>query len=137
MRLTTYNSVYARRVFPCPWTCVSRSGESVAKPLLYYENNITGTVNLLKAMEKHGVDKIVFSSSATVYGEPDEVRSHRVGYHMHARCSLVESISMITSRFVLVCLFVFVYGVKRSSDLMRTWAKCLNADTNRDCLNEL
>lgn len=43
-------------------------GESVQKPLWYYENNITGTLNLLKVMEKFGCDRIVFSSSATVYG---------------------------------------------------------------------
>ena len=43
-------------------------GESVAQPLRYYENNISGTINLLKAMEKYGCKKIVFSSSATVYG---------------------------------------------------------------------
>ncbi len=48
-------------------------GESVSKPLLYYENNIFGTVNLCKAMEKAGVKRIVFSSSATVYGKPDSV----------------------------------------------------------------
>lgn len=48
-------------------------GESVAKPLLYYENNISGTVNLLKLMAEYGVKKLVFSSSATVYGEPKEV----------------------------------------------------------------
>ena len=45
-------------------------GESVAKPWLYYENNIYGTLVLLKVMEKHNVKKIVFSSSATVYGDP-------------------------------------------------------------------
>ena len=44
-------------------------GESVEKPLTYYENNIQGTVNLLKAMSATGVKKIVFSSSATVYGD--------------------------------------------------------------------
>lgn len=44
-------------------------GESVEKPLKYYENNIGGTVNLLDAMAKHDVKRIVFSSSATVYGE--------------------------------------------------------------------
>ena len=44
-------------------------GESVEKPLEYYENNIGGTINLLKAMTKSGVNKIVFSSSATVYGD--------------------------------------------------------------------
>jgi UDP-glucose 4-epimerase len=46
-------------------------GESVQKPLLYYENNVVGTVTLLGAMAKHGVRRIVFSSSATVYGEPE------------------------------------------------------------------
>lgn len=44
-------------------------GESVEKPLKYYENNVGGTINLLKCMKKHGVNKIIFSSSATVYGE--------------------------------------------------------------------
>ena len=48
-------------------------GESMAQPLLYYENNITGTVNLLQAMGKHGCKNIVFSSSATVYGDPASV----------------------------------------------------------------
>ena len=43
-------------------------GESVEKPLEYYSNNITGTLVLLKAMREHNVKKIVFSSSATVYG---------------------------------------------------------------------
>ena len=45
-------------------------GESVAMPLEYYHNNITGTLILCQAMRKHGVKKIVFSSSATVYGNP-------------------------------------------------------------------
>ena len=45
-------------------------GESVEKPLWYYENNIQGTLNLLKAMQKHGCHEIIFSSSATVYGDP-------------------------------------------------------------------
>lgn len=48
-------------------------GESVEKPLLYYHNNLTGTFNLLEVMEKHGVNRIVFSSSATVYGMPKSV----------------------------------------------------------------
>lgn len=48
-------------------------GESVAKPLFYYENNIGGTVNLLKAMAKGDCKSIVFSSSATVYGDPASV----------------------------------------------------------------
>jgi len=48
-------------------------GESVAKPLLYYSNNITGTLNLCKAMGEFGVNNIVFSSSATVYGDPERI----------------------------------------------------------------
>ena len=42
-------------------------GESVEEPLKYYENNISGTLNLLEAMKAHDVKKIIFSSSATVY----------------------------------------------------------------------
>ncbi len=45
-------------------------GESVAKPLEYYDNNITGTLNLCRVMQAHDVKNIVFSSSATVYGQP-------------------------------------------------------------------
>lgn len=48
-------------------------GESVSKPLSYYHNNITGTLYLCEAMKKHGVFNLVFSSSATVYGDPHEV----------------------------------------------------------------
>lgn len=46
-------------------------GESVSKPLEYYENNIAGTLNLCKAMRAHGVKNLIFSSSATVYGEQE------------------------------------------------------------------
>ncbi|MGO4999553.1 UDP-glucose 4-epimerase GalE [Oceanisphaera sp. W20_SRM_FM3] len=45
-------------------------GESVAQPLRYYDNNVNGTLVLVNAMQKAGVFKLVFSSSATVYGEP-------------------------------------------------------------------
>lgn len=45
-------------------------GESVAKPLEYYHNNITGTLILCDVMREHGVKNIIFSSSATVYGDP-------------------------------------------------------------------
>ncbi len=45
-------------------------GESAQKPLLYYENNVQGTITLLRALEKAGVRTFVFSSSATVYGDP-------------------------------------------------------------------
>lgn len=48
-------------------------GESVAVPLKYYHNNITGTLVLAEVMQKYGVKKMVFSSSATVYGMPERV----------------------------------------------------------------
>ena len=48
-------------------------GESCEIPLRYFDNNLTGTLNLLKVMEKHNVKSLVFSSSATVYGKPKTV----------------------------------------------------------------
>ncbi len=48
-------------------------GESVARPLDYYDNNVAGTINLLGAMEEAGVRTFIFSSSATVYGDPASV----------------------------------------------------------------
>ena len=55
-------------------------GESVAKPLLYYENNVMGTVHLISAMKAHSVKTLVFSSSATVYG-----KQSRFQFRPHAR----------------------------------------------------
>lgn len=46
-------------------------GESVQKPLLYYRNNLVSLINILELMPKHGVKGIIFSSSCTVYGQPD------------------------------------------------------------------
>lgn len=48
-------------------------GESCEIPLAYYDNNLNGTITLLEIMEKHGVKNLVFSSSATVYGDPETV----------------------------------------------------------------
>lgn len=48
-------------------------GESVEQPLRYYDNNVNGTLVLVNAMQKAGVFKLVFSSSATVYGEPQQM----------------------------------------------------------------
>ncbi len=48
-------------------------GESVAKPLEYYDNNVNGSLVLARAMRKAGVKRLVFSSSATVYGDPQQV----------------------------------------------------------------
>lgn len=48
-------------------------GESVAQPMLYYDNNVSGTLQLLEAMQQASVKTIVFSSSATVYGTPEKM----------------------------------------------------------------
>ncbi|XP_048047037.1 UDP-glucose 4-epimerase isoform X1 [Megalobrama amblycephala] len=48
-------------------------GESVEQPLRYYRVNLTGTINLLEVMQSHGVRNLVFSSSATVYGDPQKL----------------------------------------------------------------
>lgn len=48
-------------------------GESVAKPLMYYRNNLDSTITLLEVMSEYKVKKFVFSSSATVYGDPEEL----------------------------------------------------------------
>ena len=48
-------------------------GESVAKPHFYYQNNITGTLNLCELMNEYGCKRMIFSSSATVYGDPTQI----------------------------------------------------------------
>ena len=48
-------------------------GESVSKPVTYYQNNVSTILNLLEAMQNHNVKKLVFSSSATVYGNPKKI----------------------------------------------------------------
>ena len=51
----------------------SQVGESMTDPLKYYDNNLHGTMVLLQSMVEHGVDKIVFSSTAATYGEPEQI----------------------------------------------------------------
>ena len=51
----------------------SQVGESMTNPLKYYDNNICGTKTLLEALVAHGIDKIVFSSTAATYGEPERI----------------------------------------------------------------
>ena len=51
----------------------SQVGESMVKPLKYYDNNLCGTKTLLDALVAHGIDKIVFSSTAATYGEPENI----------------------------------------------------------------
>jgi UDP-glucose 4-epimerase len=69
-------------------------GESVAQPLRYYDNNVAGTVTLCEAMERHGVRSLVFSSTATVYGDPESlpiVESARLSpaHHPYGRSKLM------------------------------------------------
>ena len=51
----------------------SQVGESMKDPLKYYSNNLCGTEVLLESMVVHGIDKIVFSSTAATYGEPESI----------------------------------------------------------------
>jgi UDP-glucose 4-epimerase len=55
------------------FAALSLVGESVREPELYYRNNVCGTLNLLEAMREFGTGKLVFSSTAAVYGEPESV----------------------------------------------------------------
>jgi len=68
----TLEPVFAANRFDAVMHFCARSlvGESVAKPYEYYANNVTGTLNLLEAMRRHGVDRLVFSSTAAVFGQP-------------------------------------------------------------------
>jgi len=66
------NEVFDREKIDCVihFAGLKAVGESVHKPLEYYHNNLTGTLHLLDVMRAHGVKDIIFSSSATVYGDP-------------------------------------------------------------------
>jgi UDP-glucose 4-epimerase len=55
------------------FAALKNPGESIREPLRYYDNNVAGSINLFEAMDVFGVRKIVFSSSATVYGDPPNV----------------------------------------------------------------
>ena len=67
--------IFAEQRIDCVLHCAALKavGESVRQPLRYYDNNITGSLILLEEMQKAGVHSIVFSSSATVYGDPETV----------------------------------------------------------------
>lgn len=69
------NRVFASRHFDAVihFAGLKAVGESVSKPWEYYDNNITGTLTLLDVMRQHRVKRIIFSSSATVYGDPVEI----------------------------------------------------------------
>ena len=69
------NSVFEKYTFAAVihFAGLKAVGESVQKPFLYYENNVAGTLSLIKAMELAGLRNLIFSSSATVYGMPESV----------------------------------------------------------------
>lgn len=72
---TALDSVFAQKPFAAVMHFASfiQVGESVQNPLKYYQNNVSNTLNLLAAMQAAGVDKFVFSSTAAVYGTPNEI----------------------------------------------------------------
>ena len=93
-------------------------GESVEKPLKYYENNVGGTINLLNSMKKAGVNKIIFSSSATVYGtqETPELTEDMItgigitnpyGETKHVIEEILKDVSEADSEFSAVILRYF------------------------------
>lgn len=69
------DALFARHNFDAVvhFAALKAVGESVAEPLRYYDNNVVGTIRLLQAMQRADVFRIVFSSSATVYGDPQTV----------------------------------------------------------------
>lgn len=70
--IESLNSVFSKGRFDTVihFAALKAVGESVLQPLRYYQNNVTGAVNLCQAMQEHNVTDLVFSSSATVYGVP-------------------------------------------------------------------
>lgn len=74
-------------------------GESVIQPLRYYENNVYGTLNLLKVMEKYDVRNLIFSSSATVYGKEAKV-PYKEGYKLGTPSSPYGSSKVMIERIL-------------------------------------
>lgn len=74
LRPQQLDAIFAAERFDVVMHFCARSlvGESIAKPYDYYQNNVVGTINLLKAMHDHGVDKLIFSSTAAVFGHPSQ-----------------------------------------------------------------
>ncbi|GAB2511016.1 UDP-glucose 4-epimerase GalE [Lysobacter humi (ex Lee et al. 2017)] len=71
LRPETLDAGFERKVDAVMHFCArSLVGESMTDPYAYYQNNVTGTLNLLEAMRRHGVDRLVFSSTAAVFGVP-------------------------------------------------------------------
>lgn len=71
---TALDAVFSSRRFDAVmhFCALSLVGDSARLPLAYYQNNVAGTLTLLEAMQRHAVDKLVFSSTAAVYGHPQQ-----------------------------------------------------------------
>ena len=69
------NTIFTKHSIDCVihFAGLKAVGESVAKPLEYYENNLCSTLTLCRVMQQHGVKKLIFSSSATVYSGDNEM----------------------------------------------------------------
>lgn len=72
----------------------SQVGESMIKPLKYYNNNLCGTETLLESMVSHGIQKIVFSSTAATYGEPETIPIHETDRTVPTNCYGETKLSM-------------------------------------------
>ncbi len=93
-------------------------GESVLEPLKYYQNNLIGLLNILECMEVFGVNEFVFSSSCTVYGEPDSIKevnektpkqlpSSPYGYTKWMAEQIIADYAKAHSSFKVICLRYF------------------------------
>lgn len=103
-------------------------GESVQKPLLYYRNNLVSLINLLELMPKHGVEGIVFSSSCTVYGQPDELPRRRKRRSRKLNLLMVIQSRSMKRLFVILWLQVLLsmqYCCAISIRLVRILQHCL------------
>jgi UDP-glucose 4-epimerase len=94
-------------------------GDSVSQPLLYYHNNLVSLLNLIQCCEQHKVDRIVFSSSCTVYGQPDSLpvtesspvrqpaspygNTKKIAEEILRDCALAENLRVISLRYFNPC----------------------------------
>jgi UDP-glucose 4-epimerase len=82
-------------------------GESCAKPIMYYQNNLISTLSLLEVMQKHNVKKFVFSSSATVYGTPERLP-------LDEECSLSTTNPYGSTKLMIEEMLSYVYASDNS-----------------------
>jgi len=109
-------------------------GESVENPLLYYDNNVGGTISVLKAMTSVGVKRLVFSSSATVYGDPqylpiDEAHPRRAtnpyGRTKLSIENILEDLAASDANWHITCLRYFNPVGAHESGLIGEDPKCV------------